>query len=116
MKRVSISNMNTGQILADNVMRADNFFTRLRGLLGIKRLDPGQGIMIIPCNMVHTVGMSISIDVLFIDKAGEILHIIEAMPPNRFSPHVKKAHYVIELPAGQVKQKKIEIGDRILIS
>lgn len=115
MKIVTITNINNGQLLADQVKKADNFFTRLKGLMGVKKLNPGQGIIIMPCNMVHTIGMKINIDVIFIDEAGEIIHVIEAMPPNRFSPHVKKACYVLELAAGQVCSAGVLTGDRVSI-
>lgn len=116
MKNLTITNINNGKMLADQIKQADNFFTRLKGLLGVKKLNPGQGIIIVPCNMVHTLGMKISIDVLFVDRTGEIIHIIEAMPPNRFSPHVKKARYVVELSAGQAKKAGLVNGDKISIN
>lgn len=116
MKIVSITNINNGKTLGSQIKKADNFFSRLKGLLGVKKLESGQGMIIIPCSMIHTIGMSINIDVLFMDKAGEVIHIIEAMPPNRSSPHIKKACSVVELPAGAVGHNGVKIGDKLRIN
>jgi hypothetical protein len=38
---------------------ANNYWTRLRGLIGVRRLDEGDGMAIIPCKGVHCMFMSI---------------------------------------------------------
>jgi len=56
------------------------------------------------------------IDILFISANNEIVYIIEKMTPNRISPHIKAAEYVIELPAGQVFRTGTIVGHIINIT
>ncbi|HWP97454.1 MAG TPA: DUF192 domain-containing protein [Syntrophomonadaceae bacterium] len=113
MSQTKVVNQENGQILMDSGKWADTFLTRLKGLLRCKYLAPGDGLIIEPCNMVHSLGMSIPIDVLFVSRDHEILHIIDTMRPNRFSPCIKQARYVVELPAGQVHTTETRVGHRL---
>lgn len=92
---------------------ADTWWTRLRGLLGHAPLKPGEGLLLRGEKAIHTVGMSFAIDVLFLDRAGVIVHLIPAMPPLRASPFVARAADVLELPAGTIAQTGAALGDRI---
>ncbi|MEN6462249.1 MAG: DUF192 domain-containing protein [Syntrophomonas sp.] len=112
---VRIVNANTQQILAREAVVADNFFLRLKGLLGRDEFLLGEGLLIKPCSMVHCLGMKITIDVLFISKNNEIIHIIERMAPGRISPWIKKAQGVLELPEGQVARTGTRVGQKIKI-
>lgn len=65
-------------------------------------------------------GMNFSLDILFLDKNLEINGIIENAEPCEKDPcktfdSPEPAKYVLELKEGSVKEKKIEIGDRILL-
>jgi len=116
MQKVMIENSSTGSILANEGGLADNYLSRLKGLIGKKDMAEGEGLIINPCMMVHSIGMKINIDVLFISKNNEIVHIVENMTPNRISPYIKAAQYVIELPAGQVLRTGTTVGDKINIT
>ena len=37
---------------------ARTFFARAKGLIGSKRLPPGEGLLILRCNAIHTFFMS----------------------------------------------------------
>lgn len=110
-----IYNLSKGNKLLDNVKIADSFFTRLKGLLGESGLRPGEGLVIKPCNSIHTFGMKFPIDVAFVDKNNMIVHIMEDIPKGKMSPIVKGAKYVIETRAGEYKAKGLEVGDIIEI-
>ena len=92
---------------------ADNWRTRLRGLLGHAPLKPGEGMFLRGEKAIHSVGMSFAIDVLFLDRAGRVVHLIPAMPPLRFSPFVARAADVLELPAGTIAQTGTTLNDQI---
>jgi len=115
MQKVIINNTSTGKLLAAGGSIANSFFSRLKGLIGKKIMAQGEGLVIHPCAMVHSIGMKICIDVLFVSISNEIVHIIEKMPPNRISPYIKTAHYVIELPAGQILTTNTNVGHSISI-
>lgn len=109
--KVQVYNLSKDNILLDKAYIADNFFTRLKGLLGKDGLDSGEGLIIKPCNSIHTIGMKFPIDVAFLDKDDRVVHIMNNIPSGRFSPIVKKAKYVIETKAGELALKGLEIGD-----
>ncbi|MCI0474684.1 MAG: DUF192 domain-containing protein [Anaerolineales bacterium] len=92
---------------------AASWWTRLRGLLGHAPLKPGEGLLLRGENAIHTFGMAFAIDVLFLDRAGRVVHIIPAMPPLRVSPFVARAVDVLELPAGIIAQTHTTLGDQI---
>lgn len=114
MKHMTVFNETRSIQLCSRAGYANHFFSRLKGLLGKKELQEGEGLIIAPCNMVHSVGMRMTIDVLFLNKTHKVVYYMDSMPPNRFSPPVKEAGYVIELPPGLIAASGTEIGDIIL--
>lgn len=92
---------------------AADWWSRLRGLLGRAPLQPGEGLLLRGENAIHTLGMTFAIDVLFLDRAGRVVHLISAMPPWRISPFVTRARDVLELPAGIIAQTNTMLGDQI---
>lgn len=101
-----------GVLVLDRVNCADSFIKRLKGLLGSLGLNTGEGLIIKPCNSVHTIGMKFAIDVAFVDKDNIVLRIIDNMQPGKLSPVVKGSAYVVEASAGAFKGK-IGVGDKI---
>jgi len=97
---------------------ADDYFRRLIGLLGkTKRWAKlGRGLWIIPSRGVHTIGMLFPIDVLFLDKNKEVIHIEEHMRPFRISKVSLKATSVLELPAHAIYRSGTKVGDRLEIA
>ena len=102
--------------LADQLRPAHTHWTRLRGLLGTRRLEPGHGLWIKPSNQVHMFGMRYSIDVVFLDDDGRALRLVHALQPNRISPRVPGASSVLELPAGTLERAGLAEGARIEIT
>ena len=95
---------------------ANNFFTRLRGLVGVKELPAGDGMLIQPCNQVHCMFMSIPIDVLYLGSDGRVLAIDAAMRPWAVGRLVRGAKSVLELPAGMAATTKTTVGDQLQIT
>ena len=62
---------------------ARHFWRRAIGLLGRRSLGAHQGLLITPCDSVHTFFMRWPIDVVFIDRAGTITRIVERLQPWR---------------------------------
>ena len=93
------------------ISQADGFFPRLIGLLGTDDLDSNKGLHIVPCSSIHTFGMKYAVDVLFLDKQGRVVHLIQALPPNKMTKMVSSAQSVLELSAGSISEQRIEVGD-----
>lgn len=110
-----IMNLTIGNIILEKVEIANSFFTRLKGLLGRERLEKKEGLIIKPCNSVHTIGMKFPIDVAFVNNDDEIIHIIYSMFPGKFSHVIKNSKYVIEVNAGVFRNQGLKIGDKIKI-
>lgn len=110
-----VENVTNNNILACDAQIADTFFKRFKGLLGTKKLEHGKGLVIRPCNSIHTVGMKYDIDVLFIDKDDYVVKISAKMPACRIAV-CQKSDCVIELPAGTVSSTGTKLGDRISIA
>jgi len=105
-----IGNSSRETIVADQVKLANTFWQRLKGLLGTRLLPLGQGLIIKPCNSVHTFGMGYPIDVLFVDGNHCIIKIVENMLPSKMSMS-SGSQYVVELPAGTAHRTACCVGD-----
>jgi uncharacterized protein len=112
---VIVKNLTRGNLVADQCRLAEGFWPRLRGLLFTRPLGEGEGLLIDPCQSVHTVMMGYSIDVLFLDKNGRVAHLIDAMRPYRASKFVWSARSVLELPAGTAARTRTAVGDLLLV-
>lgn len=103
----------SGKELAMNLAVADTLFARFKGLLGKRSLPTGEGLLIKPCNSVHTFGMQFSIDVVFLDKEMRVVGLAKTLRPNRISRIYSSASSVIELPAGTIDAADTATGDHI---
>ena len=102
-----------GQEIAQNIRMADTFIKRLKGLLFEESLEEEQGLLITPCNQVHTLGMKFPIDVVYLTKEGEVIHTQSAVAPNAVGPCIRSCSRVLELKEGTVRKKRIAMGQRI---
>ena len=91
---------------------ADTFGTRLVGLLRDKMLAAGDGLWILPCNSIHSIGMHFVFDAVFLDKELRVVHLVREMKPWRLSKMILSAHSVLELPAGLISRTATEMGDQ----
>ena len=111
-----IYNQARERFLVSEGRAARSFWVRLRGLLGCPPLRPGEGLWIAPCNWIHTLGMGFSIDVLYLDRRGQILLVVSGMRPNRIGPLVWGADSVVELPAGAIEGTETRVGDWLVMT
>ena len=104
-----------GHVLADRLRPAHTHWSRLRGLLGTKQLEPGEGLWIKPSNQIHMFGMRYALDLVFLDGSSRVLRLVHALAPNRISPRVAGATSVLELPAGTLDRTALAEGDLVEI-
>jgi len=107
-------NCTRNQVLVDSGDVAASRAARLRGLLGCT-LGAGDGLLLMGTQAIHTFGMRVPIDVLFLDARGRVVHLIHALAPCRVSPFVRDAAMVLELRAGTLCASATEIGDSIFV-
>jgi hypothetical protein len=108
-------NLSNGAELANNLSTADTFFKRLKGLMFSKSLPAGHGLLIRPCQSIHTFFMNYSIDVLYISKDFEIVGLDETLKPATVGKFQKRAYLCLELPAGTIRKTKTKIGNYVII-
>ena len=104
--------------LATALAVADTHWTRLRGLLGLAAGDfrNGNGLWIVPCHGVHTLGMGFPIDVVYLDREMKVVLVQSQLQPWRFAPVRAQATSVLELPCHTVAETGTVVGDRIEIT
>lgn len=112
---MNVYNSSKNIVIATQVKVAKNFFTRTIGLLSRKFLSKEEGLVIKPCSSIHTFFMKFAIDVLFVNKKGQIIALYENVKPWRILPIHFTSSYVIELPAGTILDKNIDKGDIIRV-
>ena len=110
---IRVENQTRGCVLVAAGRVADNSWTRLRGLIGSKPLQSGEGLLIVPCKSIHTHFMSFAIDALFVDRDLQIVAISEDMAPWRFGRVHRRAHFVIEVAAGTAAATGSQPGDQL---
>jgi uncharacterized membrane protein (UPF0127 family) len=119
VRTVRVVNVNTGAELAARAGVATSPWARGKGLLGRRELPPGEGLVIEACQQIHMFFMAFAIDVLHVRRVtrdeGEVIRVLNAIPPNRIGPWVWRSHYVIELPAGTAVRTGTEVGHRIAL-
>jgi uncharacterized protein len=115
---VYIYNKTRETFVATEATVADSYVRRLVGLLGkTKRwAQLGRGLWIVPSRGVHTIGMMFPIDLIFLSKEKEVVHVEEHLRPFRISAVSLKATSVLELPAHTVFRTGTQVGDRIEIA
>jgi len=104
---------NQGQPLISQVMRTDNAWERLRGLLGRPQLQVDDALWISPCNSVHCFFMSYPIDLVYLDQHQAVIKTVADLHPWRFSACLK-ARSVIELAAGTIAKLGIAPGTSLV--
>ena len=110
-----VYNTTRNTCLGEQIGVAETSLTRMVGLLGKRSLAPGCGLLIVPSQAIHTIGMAFPIDVIFVDKKYRVLGVRHAVPPFRFTRAFWRAMGVLELPAGTIRSSATEVGDQLKV-
>ena len=107
-------NQTRDAVLGEAIELADTSSKRRVGLLRHERLEPGEGLWIVPCESVHTFFMKFAIDLVYVDRKQKVRKVRRAVPPWRLSACLT-AHSILELPAGTIERTQTQAGDELLI-
>ncbi|HXH30922.1 MAG TPA: DUF192 domain-containing protein [Bacteriovoracaceae bacterium] len=99
-----------GQVICRDVLIADTLVTRLIGLMFKRKLTGAAGLLISPCNSIHTFFMCYSLDVVFLDGSHTVVKIIRGLKPWRMTWIYFRARQTLELPAGNLSGE-LKVGD-----
>src|ERR1700746_1398103 len=112
-KRVSARNLSRGTTLGDRIRVAESSLSRIIGLLGERELQQGDGLLIVPSQGVHTLGMLFPIDIAVLDHYWRVIAMRRDMRPFRMTQVFWKAAGVLELPTGMLESTSTLVGDSI---
>ena len=94
---------------------ADTPFTRLKGLIGRLKLRSDEGLWVVPSSGVHTVGVLIPLDLIYLDENYRVIYLTEHFPRFRIAPLRTQAASVLELPPHTIYSSRTQTGDQLVI-
>jgi uncharacterized membrane protein (UPF0127 family) len=107
----------TGKLLAEELEVKRSFIGRTVGLMFRKRLEPGHGMWINPCNGIHMMFMNFAIDAVFLDSQERVRKVYAKVPAWwGVVWFVWGAESVLELPPGSTADLGLKRGDQIVIA
>jgi hypothetical protein len=113
-------NRTKGTVLCERLEDAGGLAGQSRGLLGRLGLEDDQGMLFengrfAPFMWMHMFFMKFAIDIVFLDQRGRVKAINRELKPWRVSAMVFGARRAIELAAGAVARRGLELGDEVAI-
>ena len=79
-----------------------------------RRLEPGHGMWIVPCNGIHMFFMNFAIDAVFLDRQSRVRSVHPRLGRWTMVPLVLGAHSVVELPAGTLDGLDLKKGEELV--
>lgn len=101
----------TGAVLVEKLEIAATFSERFWGLQFRQSLAADAGLLITPCNSIHTCWMRFAIDAIFLDSKGQVL-AIKRVAPWRATLPTRGATCVVEVLPGSIG---LELGEALCL-
>lgn len=79
--------------------------------MGRKSMSDNHGLLLTPCNEIHTFGMNFDIDTITLSKENKIIFIDKCVAPNKVRKKVKNGYKVLELNGGTADKLGLSPGD-----
>jgi uncharacterized membrane protein (UPF0127 family) len=112
--KLILVNQRTDESLAERIEVAVTRRDRRKGLLGRTDFEASSALIIAPCFSIHTMFMRFDIDAVFVDEDGRAVKVVRDMAPWRVALD-PSAHAVVELPAGSLRDRQVNVGDRLYL-
>jgi uncharacterized membrane protein (UPF0127 family) len=110
MKDIKVINK-SNQASLENIKVTTNSYDRLLGLMFKDEVNY-SGLLVKPCNGIHTFFMKFPIDAYFINKKGTVIKKIKQMNPWRMSLIYFNSDCVLELDSRK-ENIEINLGDQL---
>jgi hypothetical protein len=86
------------------------------GLMGRSKLEPDEGLWLVPCNSVHMFFMRTPLDIAYLDRKLRVVRCVPEMREWRVKVlPVRHAHSALELAPGTLSRHGISDGDQLKI-
>lgn len=110
-----VYNRTRESFLSLSVTLADTTFARLKGLIGRFNLRSDEGIWMVPSSGIHTWGVLVPLDLIYLDEDYRVIHLVESFPTFRIAPLRSQAESVLELPTHTIYSSQTQQGDQLVI-
>ena len=111
-----IKNLTNKKVIATNSKIAKSSLKKAIGLMFSKKIKDKGLIFVFDHESIiplHMFFVFYPIDVLFLNNNKEVVEIKENFKPFTFYTNENPAMYIIELPAGAIKESKTKLKDKI---
>lgn len=102
----------SGELVVPNLILADHFWPRFVGLQFRRRLPPGTGLLLVPCNSVHTCFLRFPIDLICLNRQGQVVEVRKDLRPWRAAIATAGTHAILETAAGGLH---LEVGQLLSV-
>ena len=114
-RKYCVYNQTRECFLSLGVAAADTPFARLKGLIGKLTLRSGEGVWVVPSSGVHTLGVLVPLDLIYLNEKYQVVHLVEHFPTFRIAPLRAQTDSVLELAAHTIYSSQTQVGDQLLI-
>jgi len=110
---LQLINLRTSEVVVRSLTVADSFWTRFSGLQLRQSLEPGAGMILVPCRGVHTFFMRFPLDLVMLSVHGTVVGIAKNITPWKTLAADSQTHAVLEVMGGSLGP--VLLGDRIAL-
>lgn len=114
-RKYCVYNQTRECFLSLGVTAADTTFARLRGLIGRLSLKSDEGIWVVPSSGIHTLGVLVPLDLIYLDENHRVIHLVEHFPTFRIAPLRVQSESVLEMATHSIYSSQTQVGDQLLI-
>jgi len=101
------------RVLAWRVRRCDGWLERMLGFLPREAIAPEEGLWFEGCAAVHTVGMRVPLDIVFLDGDKRVVKTVPNVPPHKLYVGAPRAHTVAEFGPGFLSANPLREGAQL---
>ncbi|MDR3750935.1 MAG: hypothetical protein P4K94_05555 [Terracidiphilus sp.] len=94
---------------------ADISFANLTDTLAKLALKSGEGLWLTPFRGFPETGMSVPVDLIYLDEANLVIDVVESFPTFRVDPSSRQASSVLILPTHSIYSSQTQSGDLLVI-
>jgi uncharacterized membrane protein (UPF0127 family) len=116
-QRFCVYNQTSECFLSLGVVAANTLPSRLKTLIGRRRLRYDEGLWVTPSTGFHTftTGISAPTDLVYLDKDHRAVHVVESFPRFRIAPLKSDAASLVALPAHTIYSSQTQRGNQLVI-
>ncbi|MDB5341648.1 MAG: hypothetical protein JWP89_25 [Schlesneria sp.] len=96
-----LRDMDVGTLIVPHLALATGYWSRLIGLQFRRELGTTEGLLLSPCQSIHTCFLRFALEVAFLDKSGRIIGVVPELKPWRMAFAPRGTFAVLEIASGR---------------